>query len=325
MSDTAQSGGKHGAEVWALGSALGYAGANAFDRLAVSHADPLVGPFLRGLPSLALGIFLVWKNGTSGQLRPRSPGFVGRRAIYSFVIAGIFSTLGLFVYYFAIRVGGVIVTTPLLETWVIWGTLGAWVFLRERIRGLLLVGWSVIALGLAVLVWGQMRGRPISPDWYWAMPLAGFTAVSYGISGVLWRDGQLRGAHQSVAILVHFATSVAVALTGLVVLGRGGLIFRTAWTDMLALLVSGVLSGIIAVYCLFTALRLMEVARVYAFSSLTPLVAAFFAHVFLREYLNTLILVGVFLISAGVSLTQIFQPREARKAALTVKQASGGQ
>ena len=296
-------------ELWALGSVFGYASANIFDRLAVVHADPLVGPFFRGLPSLLLGIALVWKNRTLGQLRPGSPQYVGRRAVLTFVWAGILSTMGLFIYYFAIRMGGVIITTPVLETWVIWGTLVAWIFLREKLRGFLLLGWALIALGLGALVLGQLRGKPISPYWYWAIPLAALAAVSYGISGVLWRDGQLRGAHQSTAILLQFVTSIAVALAGLGVGGRGSLLFTTARKDVMALLASGVLSGIIAIYCIFSALRLMEVGRVYAISSLTPLVATLFARFFLHEYLNLLILSGVLLISVGVTLTQIFRPR----------------
>jgi len=296
-------------ELWALGSVFGYASANIFDRLAVVHADPLVGPFFRGLPSLLLGIALVWKNRTLGQLRPGSPQYVGRRAVLTFVWAGILSTMGLFIYYFAIRMGGVIITTPVLETWVIWGTLVAWIFLREKLRGFLLLGWALIALGLGALVLGQLRGKPISPYWYWAIPLAALAAVSYGISGVLWRDGQLRGAHQSTAILLQFVTSIAVALAGLGLGGRGSLLFTTARKDVMALLASGVLSGIIAIYCIFSALRLMEVGRVYAISSLTPLVATLFARFFLHEYLNLLILSGVLLISVGVTLTQIFRPR----------------
>jgi len=296
-------------ELWALGSVFGYASANIFDRLAVVHADPLVGPFFRGLPSLLLGIALVWKNRTLSQLRPGSPQYVGRRAVLTFVWAGVLSTMGLFIYYFAIRMGGVIITTPVLETWVIWGTLVAWIFLREKLRGFLLLGWALIALGLGALVLGQLRGKPISPYWYWAIPLAALAAVSYGISGVLWRDGQLRGAHQSTAILLQFVTSIAVALAGLGLLGRGSLLFTTARKDVIALLASGVLSGIIAIYCIFSALRLMEVGRVYAISSLTPLVATLFARFFLHEYLNLLILSGVLLISVGVTLTQIFRPR----------------
>ena len=57
---TRQSTRTHG-EPWALGSVLGYASANIFDRMAVAQADPLLGPFLRGLPSLLLGLILARK------------------------------------------------------------------------------------------------------------------------------------------------------------------------------------------------------------------------------------------------------------------------
>lgn len=301
-------------EPWAIGQILGYSSANIFDRVAVSHADPLVGPFLRGLPSLLLGIFLVWKNRTLGQLRPGSPSYVGAKAIWPFVVAGVLSTAGLFVYYYAIRVGGVIITIPVLETYVIWGTLVAWFFLGEKFHGLVLLGVGLIAGGLVLLSLGQLGGHPISPLWYWAIPLALFTALSYGISGTLWRDGQLHGAHQSTAILLQFVTSVVAALLWLLVMGRVEALARTAWRDLAALLASGVLSGIVGIYCMFTALRLMAVTRVYAFSALTPLVAALFARFFLHEYMNLPMLGGILLVCVGVALTQIFRPKDEKQA-----------
>jgi drug/metabolite transporter (DMT)-like permease len=301
-------------EPWAAGFVLGYASANIFDRLGVLHDNPLVGPFLRGLPSLLLGVFLVWRHRTLDQLRPASSRYIGRRAILSFIWAGILSTLGLFLYYFAIRLGGVTVTIPVQETYVIWGTVIAWYFLRERIPRFAVLGVLLIFAGLVTLSWGQSRGHPASPLWYWAIPLAFFTALSYGISGVLWRDGQLRGAHQSTAILLQFVTSVLVGLVGWLVLGRGPTLLDTSWHSLLALLTSGVFSGVLAIYCMFTALRLMAVARVYAFSSLTPLVATVFAHFFLHEYLNGFVFGGVMLVSMGVLLTQVFRPAEEKQA-----------
>lgn len=303
-----------GGELWALGSVLGFASANIFDRLAVAHADPLVGPLIRGLPSLLLGIVLVWKSRTLRQLLPGSERYVGKRAILSFIWAGALSTIGLFAYYFAIQRGGVIITIPVLQTYGVWGTLVAWFFLQERFRGPILLGLGLIAIGLPGLYWGELRGQPISAQWYWAIPLALFAALTYGISGVLWRDGQLRGAHQSIAILVQFIASMAVALAGLAVSGRLALIVTTPWQDLAALFVSGALSGIVGIYCMFMALRLMTVARVFAYTSLTPLVAALFAHFLLREYLNFLMLVGVVLTSLGVSLTQIFRPEYEKQA-----------
>jgi drug/metabolite transporter (DMT)-like permease len=176
------------------------------------------------------------------------------------------------------------------------------------------VGVLMIFGGLVTLSWGQTKGHPASPLWYWAIPLAFCTALSYGVSGVLWRDGQLRGAHQSTAILLQFVTSVLVGLVGLITLGRGPTLLNTSWHALSALLTSGVLSGILAIYCMFTALRLMAVARVYAFSSLTPLVATLFAHFFLHEDLNGLVFGGVILVTIGVLLTQVFRPAEERQA-----------
>jgi len=301
-------------EPWALGSVVGYASANIFDRMAVVQADPLIGPVLRGLPSLALGIILMWKHRTLKQLRPSSPQYIGLRPILAFVAAGIISTFGLFFYYLAMSFGGVTITIPVQETYVIWGTLIAWVFLRERIHRYALGGVVLIFLGLVGLSLGQSRGQPISPHWYWAIPLALATALSYGISGVLWRDGQLRGAHQSVAIFLQFITSVAVGFAGLLVTGHLSALHTATWRALVALLASGVLSGVLAIYCMFTALRLMAVARVYAFSSLTPLVATLFAHFFLHEFLNGLMLTGIVLVSIGVILTQVFRPKDERQA-----------
>jgi drug/metabolite transporter (DMT)-like permease len=65
---------------------------------------------------------------------------------------------------------------------------------------------------------------------------------------------------------------------------------------------------------LFTAFRLMAVARVSAFSALTPLVATLFAHFFLHEYLSGLVFGGVVLVSIGVLLTQVFRPAEEKQA-----------
>jgi drug/metabolite transporter (DMT)-like permease len=310
----ASPGGRRRGEPWALGSVLGYASANIFDRAAVAHADPLIGPVLRGLPSLALGIILMWKHRTLDQLRPGSPRYIGMRPILAFVAAGLISTFGLFLYYLAMSLGGVTITIPVQETYVIWGTLIAWIFLHERIHRYAFAGVLLIFVGLVALSLGQSHGQPISPHWYWAIPLGLTTALTYGIAGVLWRDGQLRGAHQSVAIFLQFVTSVVVGFGGLLVAGRLPALQAATWRALVALLSSGVLSGVLAIYCMFTALRLMAVARVYAFSSLTPLVATLFAHFFLHEFLNGLMLGGIALVSIGVILTQVFRPKDERQA-----------
>jgi len=316
---------------------LGYASANTFDDEGVKQANrgstlkleisqplsavlnnalggALLGSALRGLPSLLMGIILMWKHRTFNQLRPGSPQYIGLRPILAFVVAGVISTFGLCLYYLAMTLGGVTITVPVQETYVIWGTLIAWIFLGEKIHRYAIAGVLLIFVGLVGLSLGQSHGQPISPHWFWAVPLALITGLTYGISGVLWRDGQLRGAHQSVAIFLQFITSVGVAVVGLVVAGRHPALHAVNWRALADFFASGVLSGVFAIYCMFTALRLMAVARVYAFSSLTPLVATLFAHFFLHEFLNGLMLGGIVFVSLGVILTQVFRPIEERQA-----------
>ena len=83
---------------------------------------------------------------------------------------------------------------------------------------------------------------------------------------------------------------------------------------MAALLASGILSGIVGVYCYFMALRRMSVARVYAFAGLQPLLATLGAYFLLREFLSPLILGGILAISVGVTLVQVFRPASERQA-----------
>ena len=107
------------------------------------------------------------------------------------------------------------------ETYVIWGTLIAWIFFHERIHRHALLGVLLIFAGLVGLTLGQFGGQPISHHWFLAIPLAFTTALTYGVSGVLWRDGQLRGAHQSTAIFLQFLTSVIVGFLGLLIFAPG--------------------------------------------------------------------------------------------------------
>ena len=301
--------------LWAMAGVLGYATANVFDRFAVITADPLVGPMIRSLPSLVLGIVLLIIRKTYRQLQPGSPSYVGHRAIFAFVIPGVLSTIGLFVYYFALQYGGVAITIAVQQTYVLWGALFGWAYLGEKLSRKSLLSVIALVAGLVVLVLGQGRGIPVSSRWYLAIPLASFTAVSYGVSGVFWREGQLRGADQSTGIFLQFVVTQFVAFIGLAAFGKAHALAETPASQFAALLASGVLSGIVGIYGLFTALKLMNVTRTYALFSLTPLVAALLAHFFLGEFFNLQMLAGILLTCASLALVQIFMSITPRQTA----------
>ncbi|MBI3951816.1 MAG: DMT family transporter [Acidobacteria bacterium] len=300
-------------ELWALGGVLGYATANVLERTAVINADPLIGPLIRGIPSLILAVVLLITRQTYRQLQPGSKHYVGRRAIVAFIIPGVVSTAGLFTYFMALQKGGVAITIPVQQSFIVWGALFSWLYLGERFTSQSLMGVSLLVAGLVVLGLGQWRGIPVSSEWYYAIPLALFTAIAFGISGVFWREGQLRGADQSTGIFVQIVTSEITAFVGLSLFGRVQSLVEPSARDLAALVAGGVLSGVVGLYCMFTSLKLMSVTRAFALSSLTPLAAAILAFFFLREHVNWQMMIGIVMVCLGVALVQIFKPTEQEK------------
>ena len=180
--------------MWALGLVVGYASANIFDKLAVDQAVDqrigLLGPLLRGSPSLALGIFLVAKNRTLGEMIPGSPQYVGRRAILSFVGAGVLSTLGLFAYYLAVKIGRRDRDYAGAGNLRHLGHSDRLVFSGRALPRLCPRRYLLIFLGLLLLSFGEFRaagmltGRGMSSYWYWEDFASLFTALTYGVFGV---------------------------------------------------------------------------------------------------------------------------------------------
>lgn len=297
-------------ELWALVGVLGYASANVFEAHAVKGADPLIGPLIRGIPSLVLAIVLMYRRNTFGQLQPHSPHYIGRKGIILFIVPGVLATLGLFTYFYALQLGGVAITIPVQQSFILWGALASWLYLGERFGAKSLLGVALVVTGLVVLGLGRLTGTPVTGQWYYAIPLALFTAIAFGVSGVFWRLGQLHGADQSTGILVNTLASEVVALIGLMLAGRLSALWETSVQNWLALLAGGALSGIVGLYGMFTSLKYLSVTRAYALSSLTPLVAATLAFLFLGEQLNVQMVIGIIMVTVGVALVQIFKPTE---------------
>jgi uncharacterized membrane protein len=301
-------------ELWMVGAVVGYASAYLFDRFAVVRVDPVVATFIKNLPVLVLGATLIFTKGTYRQLRPSSVDYIGRYPITIFVIGGVLISLGTFSYYYALRLGGINITVPVTQTAVFWGIVVSWLYLGEKYNWRGVFGIALLVVGLVVLSYGQTIGIPVSAHWYYAIPLALLSALGWGLTGVIWRDGQLRGADQSTAIFVQFASKAVFIAMVIASMGRLGLMMTISKRDLMALLISGLLSGLVAQYCLFMALRVMSVARVYALNSLNPILAAVLAYFVIHEYINATMAAGLIMASAGVVLVQIFKPKYERKA-----------
>ena len=297
-------------EFWIVGAILGFAGSNVFDRIAVVRIDPLLGALVKTIPSLVLAIALLQSRRLWAQMKPGAPGYIGGAAIGLLVISGVVSIAGLIVYFYALRVGGLALTIPFLQTQILWATVIGWVFMHERFQPRALAGIVVVVGGLMLLSYGQLLGRPMSENWTSGAPRALLAALAFSVTGAIARAGQLKGADQSTAMFLRFGASMVLAIAVAGITGRLPALADASPRDLGALLLSGVLNGVIAMYSFFTALRFMSVGRAFAINGLNPVLAVFLGTLLLGEYINALMWTGIALASLGVLLVQAFKPAE---------------
>lgn len=291
-------------ELWAMGAIFGYTGANLFGRAGVTHTDPVAAPLLRDLPSFVMGLILMIAGRHYRQLLPGRPEFAGR-LLLPFLVSGVASVIGTFAFFFALNVGGVNIAVPVLQTQIIWGALFGWLLLQERVTWRGAFGIAVTLGGLAVLTLGQSRGVPVSEEWLWGLLLAAIPALAWGFSGVIWRRGQRQGVERSTGISVHYGVSVVASLGFLLLAGQLGIYQHIDRGDFTALVLSGISGGVIAVYSMFSAMRHLPAANVFVLNGAIPLTSALGGAVFLGEYINGLMWLGIFLASIGVVLFQL--------------------
>lgn len=296
-------------ELWALAAVLGYSGGNLFGRAGVTFANPIAGPLLRDLPTFVMGLVLLLRGKHQAQLVPGSAAYQGRK-LALFAFSGAVSVIGNFAFFFALKIGGVNVAVPVLQTQLLWGALFGWLILSERVllRGTL--GIAVTFLGLVVLALGQSSGVAVSASWPLAMALALVTALAWGLSGVIWRRGQTLGVDRSTGMSVHYGVSVIISALFLAVTGQLGVYQTIGWESLTSLLLSGVFGGVIGAFALFTAIKLLPAATVFVLNGLTPLVTALGGAWFLGEYINATMWVGIVLTSIGVVVFQLVKPMQ---------------
>ncbi len=295
-------------ELWALGAVLGYTGANLFGRAAVVTGNPLAAPILRDLPGFILGIVLLLRGRHYRQLVPGRQEYMGRRLL-PFIGSGIASVIGTFAFFFALNLGGINIAVPVIQTQILWGALFGALILGERLTPRMMIGVVITLAGLVVLAFGQSRGVPVSPDWHWALLLALVPALGWSLSGVIWRYGQQRGVDRSTGITVNYGTSLLASLAFLLVSGQFDVYSSITTSDLGALLASGVFGGVVAVYSMFNAMRLLPAATVYVLNGLTPLLTALGGALLLGEFINTQMWVGIAVTSAGVAAFQLMNKK----------------
>ena len=293
----------HG-EVWMMGTALCFAVANLFDQIAMVTADPFIASsvkaFLVSLFALIVLISFGRRWGLSSQNRS-----YWTRAARIYLVAGIVSeVIGTAAFLKAMKVGGINIATPMVQTWVIWTAVGSVLFLKERVRAKTFVGLALAVLGLVLLTYFQQRGIPFTADWPKGIPYGLLAALGWAGSTLLIRKGQTEGINRYVGLFMQFSSALVGLLIVILATKRLSLFMQVTPETYMYLAISAFLAGILGMVCMYTALKLSPVERVIPIVASYPVLAALGGALFLGNYLNGGMMGGIVLVASGVAVCQ---------------------
>lgn len=291
-------------EVWALGSALAYALNHVFLGVAVrGHGlNNVVVSSLQALPTFLFALVAGW------GARRRTPGVVSPLADAK--LAGALVGTGLLLFavanpllFAALDAGGVLVTSPVTGTQVLWSALLAALLLREPVNRAMARGMVVSLVGVFLLGLGQSGGVALPPRWWLALPCAAGTAFCWALAGVLMTYAMRRSVDRFQALTVIQLTGIVVLNAYLLLAGDVGLYVATPPLLLLGVLVAGLFS-MVALISYTSALSLTSVVSASTLNSLQVGLAPLIAWAFVGEKMNGLMGLGILLILGGVIVVQ---------------------
>jgi len=290
-----------------LAGAMAIGGSGILVRL--SEIGPVATGFYR--MALSLPVFLLWAQLGPRPSGKRPSGLAGVRASFGLIlVSGILFSIDLAMFHMSITYTSVANATLLSNLTPIWVTLGAWLFLRERIQTLFLVGLIVALLGSALLMGHSFQ---LSADRLLGDALATGASLFYG--GYLLALTRLRARLSTPTVMAASGAVSAVLLLPAVALLGEGMIPATiaGWSVLagVALISQAGGQGLIA----FALAHLPA-----SFSSVSllvqPISAAILAWLILGEALGPLEAAGGAVVLAGIWI--------AARASLANRSASNG-
>ena len=221
-------------EVWALAAALGYALYQVFLGVAMQgEVDNSVAATVQAIPLLLFATAMGWVINRRGK-QTTSP-FSDWRLIGALVCNGLL----LFVVatpllFESLRKGGVLITSPVLGTQVLFAAILAALLLREPFTRTMALGMVISVVGVFALTAGR-SGADLSPTWWLAVPFALGTALSWALAGVLLTYTMRRGVDPFQAVAIPTIVGIVVLNGYLLVTGQIGLYGGTSG-EILAIL-----------------------------------------------------------------------------------------
>lgn len=291
-------------EFWALVAAFAYALYQVFLRVAVwgTELNNMVGATVQAVPTLLLSAAMGWviKRRKSDSVSPLSDWKLIGSLVVNGLLLFVVATPLLFA---ALREGGVLITSPLSGTQVLWAAALAALLLHEPFTRPMALAMLISVGGIFVLTAGASGGLELSPTWWRAVPFALGAGVCWALVGVLLTYNMRRGVDGYQALAISTIVGVTTINGYLLVTGDMSLYASTPRDVLLSLLVAGAFSAV-ALLSLTTALRLTTVVSATTLNSLQVALGPLIAWLFLGEDMNLVIVAGILLILLGVVLVQ---------------------
>jgi drug/metabolite transporter (DMT)-like permease len=289
-------------EVWALAAALGYALYQVFLGAAMQgEVSNMVAATVQAIPVLLFATAMGWIINRRGK-ETTSP-FSDWRLIGALVCNGLL----LFVVatplmFESLRKGGVLITSPVTGTQVLFSALLAAILLREPFTRTMALGMVISVVGVFALTVGR-SGADLSPTWWLAVPFALGTALCWALAGVLLTYTMRRGVDPFQAVAIPTIVGIAVLNSYLLATGQADLYGGASTGILVSLLIAGAFSAA-ALISLTMALNLTTVASATTLNSLQVAIAPVIAWIFLSENLNLAASLGILTILVGVIIVQ---------------------
>jgi drug/metabolite transporter (DMT)-like permease len=233
---------------------------------------------------------------------------MGWRVFFILLLGGVTTALGNVAFFYALQMGGVVLTAPVLATLILWSAIFANVFLKESLAPKMVIGIVVAALGIATLSYGRSATEQVSSDALPAVLLALSAAAGWAATSNCQRYALKRGVETHLTIAAGQSGGVLLLIGLLCLTGRGALLWRTDLKTVGLFALVGILGTMAMVFVTY-ALSHTTVASASTISGTSPVLAMALAVLFLGERLNWLMGIGTALTILGVIFFQLSNSR----------------
>ena len=174
--------------------------------------------------------------------------------------------------------------------------------LKERLTKQTLLGIVVYIVGLILVnCGGYIGGGEINAtgNSLLCAAIALVAGLAWALSTVLWKKGMVNGCDKWVGLSIHYPTTWICVFIYLA-LSNNLAAYKMSGNAILALMGSGVASGLIGVTAFMMALKTTSVNKANVIKSAYPILLSVLAWLIFGEYMNIWMFIGIALTVVGV-------------------------